>query len=200
MPGGAERFLGEVFRDLPEGAQILIWSLAHKRSSWYSDPAKAAHRAEVDGAVDDVYVGCAWREANLGAKVRGAETDCAGITGLWADVDVEMPGHARAAFKTKAAAKAWLEGLPLPPTIIVDSGNGLQAWWLFSEAWGFEGEADRAAAARMLQWWQAALRGWARQSGADLDATHDLPRVLRIPATTNRKSDPPKDEIGRAHV
>lgn len=188
------RFLKALFGAVPEGAQILVWTLRHKRSSWYTDLDKAAHRALVDAETDDVYVGVGWREKNLGTAKRGSEKDVYGIVGLWADIDVLSEAHkpTRRWFPEKKLARAWLESLPLVPSILLDSGHGLQAWWLFDEPWLFELDEDRKRAAEVSRRWTTQLRAWAVTADGDVDTSvADLPRILRVPGTLNHKSEPP---------
>jgi hypothetical protein len=88
----------------------------------------------------------------------------------------------------------------LPPTLVVATGNGAHAWWLFKEPYLFDGQEERKAAARLVARWQtllslnAAARGWA------FDRLLDLARILRIPGTVNTK-DPahPKPVTLLAH-
>jgi hypothetical protein len=66
-----------------------------------------------------------------------------------------------------------LEALECPPTMIVDSGHGLQPHWLLSEP---SEDAERIIAARKKL--QAILAS---------DAVHDAPRYMRLPGSHNSK-------------
>jgi putative DNA primase/helicase len=114
----------------------------------------------------------------------------AGIVGLWADIDVAGPGHraARRYPPDLAAARDLVTALPRPPSILVDSGHGLHAWWLVEGGpWMFADAAERAHAARVAAGWQLLLQAKAGHRGWDIDSTADLARVLRVPGTMNRK-------------
>jgi hypothetical protein len=101
----------------------------------------------------------------------GKAEDCWPVTQtLWADVDSKhLDG-------TKLAALLALGRSTVPPSILVDSGNGLHAYWLLREPIAF-GKASEA------------MKGLATAIGGD--HTHDGPRVLRLPGTSNHKTDPP---------
>jgi hypothetical protein len=114
--------------------------------------------------------------------------------GYIADVD---PGPTLAVEPRSEDAKA-LSIIPasMPPTIVILTGNGAHAWWLFKEPYIFDDDDDRQAIASQVGRWHTLLclnassRGWA------YDRLSDLARILRIPGTRNLK-DPanPKDVV-----
>jgi hypothetical protein len=96
-----------------------------------------------------------------------------GIAGAWLDIDAPDLHLAR------SVAYAVAE-----PTLLVDSGHGLHAWWLFDKPWQFQSTQDRADAATLAWQWQQHHRNL---TGVKLDATHDLARLMRLPTTINTK-------------
>jgi len=80
--------------------------------------------------------------------------------------------------------------MPYKPTIIVHSGHGWHAYWLFKELWTFADAAERVRAAWLVEQWQAFLRSKARVLGWTVDSTHDLARILRLPGSYNHKEQP----------
>jgi hypothetical protein len=133
---------------------------------------------------------------NKGTRAqRGTAADVMAIPALWIELDVAGGTHSENAkkhyFPTKAAARAFLEALPHPPSVIVDSGGGLHAYWLFRELWVFEDEDERLDAAALVEGWQRFLQRRAREQGIDIDSTHDLARVLRVAPSLNHKVNPP---------
>ena len=80
--------------------------------------------------------------------------------------------------------------MELPPTEIVASGHGLQAWWLFHEPWLFRTDAERQQVQELVRRFGAALQEKAQAHGWRLDSVYDLARVLRVPGTWNCKADP----------
>jgi hypothetical protein len=63
----------------------------------------------------------------------------------------------------------------------------LQVWWLFDEVWHFADEKDRKIAARTVEVWNNIAKSYAIKYGYDVDMTHDLARVMRLPGTINAK-------------
>jgi hypothetical protein len=189
----ALRFLIDLFDGAPEGAQILIWTIdadGRKASHWF-ETADAAAEFVVAPACDRkrVYVGVGWRRENLGEFERGDEKAIGGLVGLWADIDVAGPGHVspKKYPSTFDEAHALLEALPLAPSIVVNTGGGLHAWWLFKEPFEITNDDDRAEAKRCAREWGETILQTAAARGVAVDSVFDLPRVLRIPGTYRNK-------------
>ena len=194
----ASSFLDVVFGGVGGDHHILIWTLPDRRSSWYtandSGRAAAAEQSVRASEHGDVYIGVALADRDRGTGRRLTVGDACGITALWADVDVRDPAHRKPNLPPdeEAAMDVLAEALP-EPSVLVQSGHGLQAWWVLAEPWIFEDdEEQRALAAVLAERWQGQLRSVAARYGWTIDATHDLSRVMRIPGTLNHKSDPPK--------
>jgi hypothetical protein len=83
-----------------------------------------------------------------------------------------------------------LAEFPLPPSIIVNSGGGLHAYWLLNEPFDLRIEPDRQRARNLL-------RRLAIYLHADLNSAEPA-RVLRVPGTRNFKYDPPRDVVTEA--
>ena len=92
---------------------------------------------------------------------------------------------------TQVDAIALICELPFTPTIIVHSGNGIHAYWLFSELWQLETTEARESAKSTVEKWQRLLKEKAEAHGWANDSTFDLARVYRVAGTKNRK-DPKK--------
>ena len=149
--------------------------------------------AQLEGYADrDIYtgVGIAAPDAKLTSKTRVTSANVAGIPGLWADIDVAGPVHKKPNLpETIEAAREVLAQLPFAPTILVHSGHGLQAWWLFSSLWMFQSEEERYQAQALARWWHGELAALFHEKGWTLDTTHDLARVMRLPGTYNNKAE-----------
>lgn len=111
------------------------------------------------------------------------------IPGVWADLDYGQEGH-----KASGNGKNYppdletvlgkLQTCPLQPSELVHSGHGIQAHWLFPEIQDIS--ADLEGARDFLSRWLHFLR--AQFAPYDLDAVHDLSRVLRLPGFINNKN------------
>lgn len=194
-----ETFLDALFGSAPESLYVLLWTMPNKRSVWVpvSDLGAATkHIKRFVGQNHDVYCGVSLSPMDYGPNARCKAEETAGIVGLWADVDVQSEAHKKKNLPPdREAALALVGEMGIAPSVTIWSGHGLQCWWLFQEALTFaqgeDGNAERAAAVKLVQGWQAQLRRKAKVHGWDVDATHDLARVLRVPGSFNHKSDPP---------
>lgn len=182
-----ESFLTALFPDIGE-RWLLIWGAPSKKSAWVQDLTP-----EVLGSIDkvaareNVYVGCGLRGANLGATERGKKADVVAIPGVWLDVDYGSEHKKPNLPATEDDAMQLLREMGPAPSIIIHSGRGLQAWWLFNELWAFESDEDRTKAEKLTMSWCSTLRARAKVHGWDADQVGDITRVMRLPGTWNRK-------------
>jgi len=184
----AGEFLIELWGERPPG-QVLVWRLPSKRSTWYFDLTKVKVEGYTD---DDVYFGVGLAAPGVKLKVtqRVTADKVHAIAALWNEIDIKGPAHQKENLPTTfEEAYELLDRMPLAPTIVVNSGHGLQAWWLLEEPWVFSTPAVRKQAAEIAKWWNGVLKQLASESGWDIDATHDLARVMRLPGTFNHKAD-----------
>lgn len=106
-------------------------------------------------------------------------------TALVADIDCESVHHVSREGKryvpdVDTAAKL----LPAPPSIQLDTGGGLHAWYLLAEPLIFDSDAARETASKRNK----ALTAVIRRKGSrydSIDGVDDLPRVMRVPGTVN---------------
>ena len=183
-------FLTSLWGKLPQG-RVLIWTLPDKKSRWY------VHFENVTGDMrfhesEDVYtgVGLAPKDAlRLPSSKRLKEWEVAGIAAFWADIDVAHPVHKKSEHLPPSIERALevIAELPFTPTIVVDSGHGLQLWWALDEPWLFQDDEDRELARRACQWWHRTVKDLFKAHGWTVDSTFDLARVMRLPGTWNNK-------------
>ena len=183
------QFFEELFEGMVDtGIFMYIWSPGQGSAYFTSAEAASAH-VEAEKAGKDMYYGLGVTRAVLTKDKRPTNLQVCGIPGLWLDIDIAGPAHKKQNLPpTREDAIDLLESnLPLKPTILVDSGHGLHAYWLFKEPWLFETEDERIQAATLLRRfvlgfkYHAAVRGWT------MDSVFDLARVLRVPGTNNCK-------------
>ena len=189
-PTTTGEFLKILWGEIPPG-KVLIWTLPDKKSRWY------VHFDNVDGDMrfheyEDVYtgVGLAPKEGvRLLSNKRVEESQVAGIAAFWADIDVAHPVHKKSDQLPPSIERAMeaIAKLPLEATIIVDSGHGLQLWWVLKEIWIFTDGDDREQARRASQWWDKLVKETFAEFSWTVDSTFDLPRVMRLPGTWNNK-------------
>lgn len=180
------------FRLVYDGAPgwVTVFALPGERTSWIraGDVAGAVQAAMRESAAGrNVYANVGTQRERLTGGRGGAGTVCA-LTGLWADVDSRGLAHASERLPpTDDDALALVAEFPLPPTLLVHSGHGLQGWWLFREPWTLDSDAEHAAAAELARRFTATMQSYAAAHGWAIDNTGDLARVLRVPGTVNRK-------------
>jgi hypothetical protein len=193
MADQSTQFLQALFGGV-ENAYFLIWTLPGKLSRWFDDVADAAEAATTTTGVH-VYVGMGLvRQPGADAHKRGGADQIDGITCLWFDLDIHSDQHDNKPVPANAEeARAFIETLPLPPSMIVDSGGGYHLYWILTEPWLFEGEEDRQRAADLaLRWGYTISDLGYKEHKWSLDVLSDLSRVLRVPGTLNIKYTPPR--------
>jgi hypothetical protein len=191
MPNHALSFLNAIFSKKPAGHHILVWELNRqadtKRNNFFDTVEKAAaYAAKEKQAGTDVYF-CVSTLPKL-ARGRGKLSDVLGIGSLHLDVDIQNSlAHKKQNLPaTIDEAIAFVNSVDLKPSILINSGYGLHAYWLLQDFVTFD-ETTRPAMAGLLESWQRLFKYKAGLIGYDVDATQDTTRVLRVPGTLNWK-------------
>lgn len=170
-------------REIDPRLRIQVFPAVNQRP-WLIRAADAANYY-ADGKTD-VYTSVALTHpAAKGGRPLASESRA--IAGLWLDIDIDGgPKNRKGGVPDNQAA--WkLANAVQAPTIVVASGYGLHAWYLFEQPWLFYAVEDQAAAALASAQWYALHRAEATERGWGLDGTHDLARLLRLPGTFNGK-------------
>ncbi len=134
-----------------------------------------------------------------GVEGRGKVADVTRWTCLHADLDVKPGGMP--SFDAAGAVVTELSSMiGSRPVAIVYTGNGFQPYWALDPAddgTELRGEDQRNRAVALLRRWGRLVQRVAAANGGRVDSVYDLPRVLRVPGTFNRKSEP-KPVVGMA--
>jgi len=175
---------------LTDSRRLAIFTLPDTRTRHFSSASAAVLYAAEAAKSQDVYFGVSLSGSNF--NHRSTQQDIAALMGLWADIDLAAPyRQGKLLPKAVEEVQTLLAGLPYLPTLQVHSGSGIHAYWLFKEPWILESTEARAHAARVTKGWHGLVCSRAAQSGWNLENLGDLPRVLRVPGTFNRKCAPP---------
>lgn len=175
--------------DLSEAVEFL--------SRWYGDAPRMLCSIVPDGALE---FKCLWpqqdgevrawlRAASAGAKnvyysinqpgwaldKKAEKGDIRTVRALHVDIDPQKDGETPE--DCKARAQVALAAFDPPPSVVVDSGNGVQAMWLLEEPVTLDGSEDGW---RRMEAYNLSL---ARAFGAD--HCHNVDRIFRLPGTTN---------------
>jgi hypothetical protein len=180
-------FLEDLFADaVTRERRLVIFTVPNRRWGRFADLDRAVRYAVKQAATQDVYFGVGLvRGAPRG---RGTAADVGAIGALWTDLDLAGPAHPGKRLPTSAEeAHGVLASAPLPPSIVVHSGNGLHAYWLLKEPWVFDTPAEWQHAVRTARGWHGLIQLMAAQQGWQIENLGDLARVLRLPGTCNRK-------------
>lgn len=140
----------------------------------------------------DIWFGVNPTSAPHGINVkRGDATQTTRLAALFADLDVK-PGGCQTLEQAHAIIAVLAHLVGTEPAVIVNSGNGLQPYWPIDPDDGgpLNTPEQRGKAAALLRRWGRLVKLVAQNHGADADNVFDLPRVLRVPNTYNRKADP----------
>lgn len=189
----AYHFLNDLFGN--GFGHFMFFALPGQSSHWFpvSSLTDGSGAAEAEAVFNrllpghDLYMGCSF----FGEPTERKADNVIGIPGVWVDLDIADPVHKKGNYPPDLdAAMKLLEATGAPPSKVIHSGHGLHAWWLFREPWMFDDDAEKARAAKLLKDWQTTIRELARADGWTVDSTHDLPRILRLPGTYNRKAEP----------
>ena len=171
---------------------------------WFSSTSVGAHEAACYAAElgADVYFHCSSQnpgEAKRLSKAkkekegktwngayRGHIKSAAQLAFLWADIDLQESSKENGKnYPSLDTAMDALERLPLPPSIVIFSGNGIHVYWLF------DAPVDAQKHQHIIDKWQILIKDnfidETTGKKFDLDSTQDIARLLRIPGTINSK-------------
>jgi hypothetical protein len=137
---------------------------------------------------EDIYFETCLQSERPAPGKRGDAKSKTVMPGIWMDIDVAGPGHASSEYpQTKEEALEFAK--ELGSTLVVDSGGGLHAYFLFDEPWIFNDETEREKAQASVQYSQKLIIEKGKEHDWKLDNTSDLARLLRIPGTFNHKAE-----------
>jgi len=180
----ASDFLRALWGDRPPG-YVELWALRGKRSQYLTNPVGADVIASE--GTPDVYTGTCLAYQRMDGARRAPAAQRIAIAGLWLDLDVNGGPDSKTGVAPSKADALIVAGALLAPTLVVDSGYGVHAWWLLDQPWRFATIAEQQQAAQASAQWYALHRARAQARGWSIDHTHDLARLLRVPGTVNGK-------------
>lgn len=182
-------FFQVLYPEETEGYTYL-WTLPDKRTQVFpcaNAPEIAQAARKESEAHNDVYYSVGVSERPFRPYERAKSSDIVSIPGLWVDIDIAGDGHAAKALPPDyAAARALLPEM-LDPSMVVHSGYGLHAYYLFRELLDTRTNEEQSTAQDLLRRLQGAVRARAEEKGWHVDSVPDLCRILRVPGTLNRK-------------
>jgi hypothetical protein len=185
----AVRFLRDLHTTSPRDAWLSGWCIDHdtgrKNTVWSTvgEPEVLIDQlAALPGRLS-IFVGVAPRSTPLPEGARGGASDCVGVPCLWVDIDVYGPNHKSSLLpRSLDDALRSLEKYPEEPSLLVETGGGIQAYWTFDEFMPTGPALDRLLA-RWNAWWTTLFT----EEGWKIDNVWDVARVMRLPGSLNNK-------------
>lgn len=171
---------------------VQLWRKRDKTTFRFAELDQATEWI-LDNQDSDCYVAAGLSSHNGGpTRSRTKSDEVIGIPGVWADIDINGgPDGKTGAAPDRDEALALAHSL-IEPTFVVNSGYGLQAWWLFADGvWSFADDVEREEAAALVEGFHTALKEEATDRGIKIDSTFDLARLMRVPGGVNCKGASP---------
>ena len=191
---GPTEFLTNLWGEDPPG-KLVVWTLEHRISHWFDNQKRTI--ADIERHLplsikDDVYTAMLAVPADHPEekdKRYTKEDTLAAMACLWADIDYYDPVHKKRDRlpPDQAAALDLLHQLPFQPTIVNNSGHGLQAFWIWQTPWVFRDADDQALAADLAFWWHSKIKDACQARDWTTDSVFDITRVMRLPGYRNWK-------------
>lgn len=128
---------------------------------------------------------------------RGGGEDVLALPALFADLDIAGPGHKLDNLPTVEEAMAWIEQMPIKPTLVVHTGGGFHVWVALTQLLDPQSEDGKALLAGWKQWWVALAEQAGR--GIDKGVLGDPARILRPAGTVNTKEGTRPVQIASAN-
>lgn len=181
-------FFKELYEEKPSDGLILLWQKENKTSYWAKDYKHAEEIVSKNNK--DIYYGIGISPKDFGKNKRCLANDIIGMPCFGVDIDVYNETiHPNKMYPDSIEkAKNLVYGNGFDPTIVIDSGWGIQALWLFKEFWNFKDDAERKSAMVLSKRLFLTINKKAGKTQNYIDNTSDLSRVLRPPGTFNCKN------------
>lgn len=189
----AQKFLDTLFGAVKGTRYSYLWTKQDKSSYPFivtnaDDRAEMARRAiELNDGGFDVYVGVNLGDEPTTHDKRYTKEQITVQTATVTDIDCEGGNHISNDKKVYPPNFDTAEKfLPFAPSILINSGFGLQAYCVYAEPILISGD-NRVTAEERNKNFISAIRSRAGIFSGAVDGVGDLPRVLRMPGTFNYK-------------
>jgi len=193
-------FLEMLYGDL-DGRFLGLFCTPGPKIENFTDLSKARDYAAKASMKDDVYYRVGLM-SSVPLKGRGLAVDTTAVPGLWLDVDFAGKEHTKKVRypPDQKTALRLIRACGVEPSIIVNSGNGLHAYWLYKELWILDSQAEHEEASKLNRLWEATIRASLGVKGFTCDTVYSLDHLLRLPGTFNRKGEVKEVSIVRVNA
>lgn len=197
-----ERLLRALYENVGDGALSISYLDERKIpiTRWFTKdqiPEMVAYGIEC-GKTLNTYLNINPRIAAMDTYHRGKSKDVYEVVTIHVDFDIKGPAHVEKRLpESEKEILDYLAELPHPPSFIIRSGNGIHAYWILKQPYRIRDGTDRAYIESILYGFEAyAIKLAYDNHGWVFDHVADLARMLRLPGTTNFKTeDRPQCEI-----
>lgn len=147
------------------------------------------------GKTENVFLNPNSRRADLPPGARGSDNDITSVIAFVADVDVLGPAHKEQNLPpTKEAAIDAINEASIKPSVIVDSGYGIYAYYFFENPIDVIDEESRKYVSSLYKGFGKYLADMFEEKGWKLDPVFNLSHMFRAPGSLNHKLDNEKPE------
>lgn len=184
-----KEFFSEFYSGCDEG-YITLTLLPERKTLWVkvSELDKLYEAIKKYGTKTNTFFGVGLRKKILPHNLRGRDEDISVITALYSDIDVKSAAHAQSSLPNSVSeAIEFLNSLPIQASIIVNSGNGLHAYWLLEVPFKIQSPKDKDYISSIFKGWSKFVNAKAKKKGWKFDNVSDLARILRVPGSVNYK-------------
>lgn len=196
----AHHFLNSLFLNSTDERYSYLWLRKGKKinrtvpfrvgnENLHLKMAEAAVRYADEGW--DVYCGLCTTDTAPDKYHRATKDLITGKTAVWSDLDIQGGNHKKTNLSPDfETVKSFL---PIPPSMIINSGYGGHPYWFFDEIQRITDE-NRQEAEQLNTDFLSIVRHRAGQYSNAVDFVGDLTHILRVPGTFNYKlgTDHPK--------
>ena len=179
------------------GGKKVITSLPSKiHKQFATDELEAMYDYIVEkGKTENVFLNPNSRRADLPPGARGSDDDITSVIAFVADVDVLGPAHKEQNLPpTKEAAIDAINEASIKPSVIVDSGYGIYAYYFFENPIDVIDEESRKYVSSLYKGFGKYLADMFEEKGWKLDPVFNLSHMFRAPGSLNHKLDNEKPE------
>lgn len=195
----AHSFGAELYRGCTNGYMNIAIFNPGGAKTFFSIPIDQAKTVALSGAVAPSLNANVFFQVNpittaIGGHARGSVEDVASVPAFFADIDFKNPGKKEDRLPSDDidALRMFGPGGFLAPTLIVETGRGLHAYWILEEPIDIDSAQTRSDMVDVAAAFGSAFRSYALQTfGWKFDSTSDLPRLGRLPGTFNVKGEAP---------
>lgn len=175
----------------PDEQTAVCWRVAGTSTLRFAHTTTDGADAIIADHLDAADVWFAVNPLTPPSRGRGTEQDVARVAALFVDIDLKANGGVADVASAESLAIDLAVALGEYPVAVVSTGNGAHVYWSTDPedpAWTLDTDDKRAAAASVYRRFHRLAADIAEAHGGAVDNVNDLPRILRVPGTSNRKN------------